>query len=236
MAKKEIDKPAGDDAQTDLVDAVAGTESPGVENGDAEKESSPETAAETPSPDPDPVDETDPEDPPLAAEPEKPKKKLTGAAAAAQKKKADKIRRDAEIEAVQENQVGPTDEQLEAQEAKDAIVDELHEIDLEARELEESAQVLRDKSAELLLQLYPQQGPNDPHHIAVRGYLKAAHNERQNRSLAPARLKALLQAAGRAPIDAAFSRARGRGMARPNRSAPKSATPPAGDQAPGPKE
>ena len=210
MTKKEKDNPAGDEAQTDLVDAVADNLSPAddLPDGGGLDEF-------------DPGD--DPEDPPLAAEPEIPKKKLTGAAAAAQKKKADKIRRDAEIEAAQENQGGPTEEQLEAQAAKDAIVDELHEIDRQARKLEAKSQVLRDKSAELLLQLYPQQGPNDPHHIAVRGYLKAAHNERQNRSLAPARLKALLQAAGRAPIDAAFSRARGRGMARPNRSAPKSA-------------
>ena len=261
--KDETKTAGGPEAQTDPIDAAAGDQSQEGNNGDQEKNDSPETAA--PSPDPvdppghdpgnasgaldpptDPPDETDPKDPPdlpLAAvdpgagdagdtnEPEFRSKKtgklLTGGALTQAKKKADKIRREAAIEAAKETQPGPSEALIAAQERKDEIIAKLHELDEEARKLEAEAQELRDVSAGLLLKLYPQQGPNDPHFVAVRGYLRAARMERQNRSLAPARLKALLQAAGRAPIDAAFARARGRGMARPKRAI-KSAVP-AGD-------
>ena len=82
-----------------------------------------------------------------------------------------------------------------------------------------------------MLELYPQQGENDPPSQAIRGYLNASARERQHRKLAPVRLKAILEKAGLAPIDAAFSRARGRGMARPARKVAKQAAAPAADQA-----
>lgn len=141
------------------------------------------------------------------------------------KKAADKVRRETAIAEHQEAVANaPVDEALAKSDKKKAkLLDKMDEIAAEILEHDEAINVLREESAALILQLYPQQGENDKHSVAVRGYLNASARERQHRKIAPARLKSLLEKAGLAPIDAAFSRARGRGMARPNRTVKKKA-------------
>lgn len=146
-------------------------------------------------------------------------------AAGTDKKAADKSRRDA---AIGEHQAAvadaPGDKDLEkSDKAKAKILAKMEELADEVAKHDEAINVLREESAALLLQLYPQQGENDKHSVAVRGYINASARERKHRALAPGRLKALLEKAGMAPIDAAFSRARGRGMARPARKVAKKA-------------
>lgn len=153
----------------------------------------------------------------------------TGAA----KKAADKVKREAAIKAHQDAVAdAPVDEKFEAVEKRKAeIIEKMDELAAEVAEHDEAINILRDESAELVLELYPQQGENDKPAVAIRGYLNASARERQHRKLAPVRLKALLQKAGLAPIDAAYSRARGRGMARPVRKALTQSAPAAADQA-----
>lgn len=203
-----------------------------------------------PVPADDQADPVDPEDPPdIAAsgsgddpaeaekQPEfkspKTGKPLSGAALAAAKKKADAARRETAIAEAADNMPEPSDEVTAEDERRDAIADKLLEIDEEVQEIDARAAKLRKKQQKLMLQLYPQQGENDPHSVAVRGYLNASHRERQHRALAPARMKVMLKAAGMAPIDAAMQRKSARGFARPKRSLNKQGLPPGQDQAPG---
>jgi len=147
------------------------------------------------------------------------------AAGGTDKKTADKARRTAAIDEHQKAvAAAPVDEKLAASDKKKAkLRAKLDELAAEVAKHDEAIDALREESAALLLELYPQQGENDKLSVAVRGYVNASARERKHRSLAPIRLKALLEKAGLAPIDAAFSRARGRGMARPVRKAPKKA-------------
>lgn len=161
------------------------------------------------------------------------KRPLSGAALAASKKKADRERREVTIAEVAEN-TAPPDEALVAEdERRTGLMAEMEELDAEAQEHDKKAKKCRKKIGKLLLSMYPQAGPNDPHHKAVRGYLEASAAERQNRALAPSRLKAMLVAAGKAPIDHAFSRKAARGMNRPQRKLATQEKPAAQDQAPG---
>lgn len=155
------------------------------------------------------------------------------AAAGSSKKGADKTRRE---KAIAEHQAAiadaPVDEKLAASDKKKAeLLAKLDDLAAEVATHDEAINALRDESAGLLLELYPQSGESDKLSVAVRGYINASARERQHRKLAPVRLKAILEKAGLAPIDAAFSRARGRGMARPVRKAAKKEAPPAADQA-----
>ncbi len=149
----------------------------------------------------------------------------TGDAGGTDKKAADKARRETAIAEHQEAVANaPVDEALaKSDKKKKKILAKLDELAAEVAVHDEAINALREESAALLLELYPQQGENDKHSVAVRGYLNASARERTHRKLAPVRLKALLEKAGLAPIDAAFSRARGRGMARPKRQVAKKA-------------
>ncbi len=146
-------------------------------------------------------------------------------AGGANKKAADKTRRETAIAEHQEAvAAAPVDEALaKSDKKKKKLLAKLDELAAEVAVHDEAINVLREESAALLLELYPQSGENDKHSVAVRGYLNASARERQHRKIAPARLKSLLEKAGLAPIDAAFSRARGRGMARPARTVAKKA-------------
>ena len=148
-----------------------------------------------------------------------------GDAGGTDKKAADKTRRETAIAEHQEAVANaPVDKEFEAGEKKKAkLLAKMDELAAEVAVHDEAINKLRDESAALLLELYPQQGENDPPAVAIRGYINASARERAHRKLAPARLKALLEKAGLAPIDAAFSRARGRGMARPARTVKKKA-------------
>lgn len=236
-----------DDAQID--ESLAADDSPEVSPETGETADEPTTEAE-PTPE---QPQAEPE-PPIAAtadpaddaaedgevEPEAPavdkarrKRPVSGAALAAQKKKAEKIRREEAIEAGKANAGEPDEALIAEDERKQALMDEMEELDAEAQEADAVAAEARRKIALLLTSLYPQQGPNDPHHKAVRGYLTAASAERKNRALAPARLKEMLIAAGRAPIDNAFSRKAARGFNRPKRKLATQGKEAAQDQAPG---
>ncbi len=103
----------------------------------------------------------------------------------------------------------------------------------EILDCEMSIEELKVKSREIMAEIYPQTVESDRHVDAVRGYLKSSQAERQNRGAHPARLKELLARAGKAPIDAAFQRARSRGSARPTRPLVGNAGPAAADQAKG---
>jgi hypothetical protein len=103
----------------------------------------------------------------------------------------------------------------------------------EILDCETSIEELKLKSREIMAEIYPQTVESDRHVDAVRGYLKSSQEERKNRGVHPARLKELLARAGKAPIDAAFQRARSRGTARPTRSPVGNAGPAAADQAKG---
>lgn len=194
--------------KTDANPTPEATETPAAE-------SEPEAIAS------DPVDQPA-GDPPAAAKP-----------AGTDKKGADKTRRE---KAIAEHQVAvadaPVDEKLAASDKKKAsLLAKLDDLAAEVATHDEAINALRDESTALLLELYPQSGENDPPAVAIRGYINASARERQHRKLAPVRLKAILEKAGLAPIDAAFSRARGRGMARPSRKVAKKEAPPAADQA-----
>ncbi len=157
----------------------------------------------------------------------------SGDAGGTDKKAADKTRRET---AIAEHQAAvadaPVNKELEASDKKKAkLLAKLDELAAEVATHDAAIDALRDESSALLLELYPQQGENDPPAVAIRGYINASARERQHRKLAPQRLKALLEKAGLAPIDAAFSRARGRGMARPARQVAKKAAAAPADQA-----
>lgn len=157
-------------------------------------------------------------------EPEKPRR------ASRAKQKADRARHE-EALAQAPAPPEPTEEQKAAQAAREEL--EAKMIGLQG-EIDEAQALIAERKAkiqEILVQLYPSAGESDRPVDAIRGYLKAQAAERQNRPMNQERLKGLLQAAGKAPIDAAFHRARARGMARPTRSPMAQAPAAASDQA-----
>lgn len=188
-------------------------------------------------PDGDPPDDPPPDDDlPLAAKSEaefvdKTGKPLSGAALSAAKKKADTKRRKAAIVEVAASTPEPSEELIAEDERRNKIADLLIEIDDEVQGLDSEASKLREKQQALMLEMYPPKAGNDLHSTAVRGYLKASARERAHRALAPQRMKAMLKAAGMAPIDAAMQRKRARGMTRPVRKLLNQAAAAALDQA-----
>ena len=124
-----------------------------------------------------------------------------------------------------------TEEEAEEDKRKDELRAKLQETAAEIEELEDEIEKLKAQGREIMGDLYPHTVESDRHVDAVRGYLKASQDERKNRGAHPARLRELLSRAGKAPIDAAFQRARARGMSRPTRPAMNAGNAPAGDQA-----
>ena len=228
-----------------------GADAPDVADTSPDSPDVPETTEDAPAPDdvaetggdpPAPADvpETSPEEAAVAAAPgapadveeDPPVDKARAARkprtdAQKEKRKADDARRKAAIEAT------PRPKPTEAQEAdakrKAGIQDELIEAEAEITEAEDHIASCKERCKELLNELYPQLGASDRHVDAVRGYIASEKKIRANRALQPARLKALLEAAGKSPIDAAFSVQRARGMARPTRKAPVAASTGEGD-------
>jgi hypothetical protein len=133
-----------------------------------------------------------------------------------------------------------TEEEAAEFERKDKIQAKLIEADAEIQKLQANINKRKELIKKLMADLYPHSVENDRHVDAVRGFLKASQEERRTRGAHPARLKELLERAGKAPIDAAFQRSRARGHARPTRSPVNAGGAPAGDQAnkatPGAKE
>ncbi len=144
------------------------------------------------------------------------------------KRKADDVRRKTAIDTAQAARPKEVEDPEDERKAK--IREELQAIDEDMTEAEAHLDKCKARTKELLGQLYPAMKANDRHVDAVRGYVKSQKVMRANRALAPARLKAILEAAGKAPIDAAFSVQRARGMARPVR---KAVAPSTGDKSAG---
>lgn len=219
--------PPGDDesAIVDPADLAETAETPALEPDAAESEAA--TGADTADPDPSGTvapPETAPDSEAVAAAP--------GATAAVEaapaktarrprtdaqkaKRKADDARRKDAIKVAQANRP-PVEDDPEA-ERKAAIREELEAIDADMTEAEAHLDKCKARTKELISELYPAMKANDRHVDAVRGYVKSQKDMRANRALAPARLKAMLEQAGKAPIDAAFSTQRARGFSRPTR-------------------
>ena len=96
-------------------------------------------------------------------------------AAGTNKKDADKTRRDTAIAEHQEALAAvPVDDKLAASDKiKSKLLAKMDELAAEVAEHDEEINALRDESAALLLELYPQQGENDKFAVAVRGYRNA---------------------------------------------------------------
>lgn len=138
--------------------------------------------------------------------------------AAQAKKKADDARHREALAAAQANAPEP-DPDLEAELARrDAIREEM----LAAQGRIDDAQAMIDAERAFMeakaAELYPSARASDRPVDAIRGYLRGQAAERKNRPMNQARLKGLLEAAGKSPIDAAFHHARARGTKRPTRS------------------
>jgi hypothetical protein len=139
--------------------------------------------------------------------------------AGAQKDKqaADTTRRTAAVAEGQANTPPISEAEVAENARRDDLRASMETNQLQIDELEAQADELREQSAKLLLSLYPQQGANDPHHVAVKGFLKASRAERANRASNPAKLKALIENMQKSPIDAAMTRHTKRGTRRPER-------------------
>lgn len=131
------------------------------------------------------------------------------------KRKADDARRKTAITAAQDAR--PKEVEDPEAERKAKIREELEAIDDDMNEALEHVAKCRARTKHLISELYPAMKANDRHVDAVRGYIAAEKKSRANRALAPARLKAMLEQAGKSPIDAAFSVQRARGFSRPTR-------------------
>ena len=131
------------------------------------------------------------------------------------KKAADKTRREALIAARPE----PDMSIYEAEEERKAVLmEELAEVQAEQAEAEDAVEACRVRTRELMGELYPHTAKSDKLVDAVRGHIAAQKKVRAYRASSPERIKAILEQAGKAPIDAAFHRQRARGMARPTRT------------------
>ena len=206
---------ADDDKPEDTAPEPETSETPALEPDLAENEATsapepadPEEAATVAPPDsaPDPA-------PVAAAKPAR--KPRTDAQKA--KRKADDARRKDAIAVAQANAPDVADDPDAKRKA--GIREELQAVADDMEEAEAHLDKCRARTKELLAELYPAMKANDRHVDAVRGYVASQKNMRANRALAPARLKAMLEQAGKAPIDAAFSTQRARGFQRPTRTA-----------------
>lgn len=157
------------------------------------------------------------------------KARRRGKSAQSEKKAADKKRHDDAVAEGQANVPEDSPEAVAEAERKAALFEKLEALDAEVAEHNEAIEKARAEMAEIMAEIYPQLGENDSHYDAVRGYLAASAKERANRAAQPQRIKQMLASLKMSPIDAAFSKQRARGMARPQRKVAKPEQP-AGDQ------
>ncbi len=147
----------------------------------------------------------------------------------ADKRAADKVRHDASLQ----DPPTPTAADEAEEKRKAGIREKLGAVQDTLEKALATVAACKEEATDLMGQLYPSLVKSDRPVDAVKGYVASQKALRKNRALEPARLKALLEAAGKAPIDAAFHRQRARGMGRPTRTAVKPETPAAADQAQG---
>ncbi len=208
--------PAGADPLPADSAGEVGSETPQTADsaGDSETESPPGAPGIAPAPG-NSADSAG--DAPANSPAEAPKARKPRTDAQKAKRKADDARRKAAIQEAQDAR--PEAEDDPDSERKAAIREELQAVADDMEEAEAHLDKCKTRTKELLAELYPAMKANDRHVDAVRGYVASQKAMRANRALAPARLKAMLEAAGKAPIDAAFSTQRARGFARPTRQA-----------------
>jgi small-conductance mechanosensitive channel len=151
--------------------------------------------------------------------------------AQAEKKTADATRRKKAIAAAP-RPPDPSEADLKEQARKEEIRAKMQAVQDELDDILELVEACRDELKNLSAQLYPHAVASDHLVLAVRGYVASQKRLRATRASAPEQIKRILEAAGKAPIDAAFQRQRARGRGRPTRTMvpPK---PTGGDAAPG---
>jgi hypothetical protein len=189
---------------------------------------------ETPATEPDPPDspQDDPGDAQDAQEVDPDRKGANQTRSAqSEKKTADATRRKAAIEAAPKLP-DPSEADLKEQARKDEIRAQMQLVQTELDETLDAAEACRNELKDLSAQLYPHLVESDHHVDAVRGYVASQKKIRAMRASSPEQIKRILEAAGKAPIDAAFQRQRARGMKRPARTQVQ-AKPTGGDAAPG---
>lgn len=188
-----------------------------------------ETPSATPAADPAPAETVDDEVPAQPVEPEPaPAPEVAAAPAPARKprtqaqkdkRKADTVRRKAAIEDAP-RAADPSGADLAEQERKAKLRARMTEIQTEIDDLYGAVDERKAELKSVSDELYPHLVESDHHVDAVRGYIASQKKERANRASNPARIKAILEAAGKSPVDAAFSAQRARGAKRPARPAP----------------
>lgn len=138
--------------------------------------------------------------------------------ARAEKQAADAARRENAIKTAP-RPPDPSDEDKAEQERKAKLRDKMAEIQDEIDDLEGAVDVKKDELKAVSAELYPHMVESDHHVTAVRGYIESQKQLRATRASSPARIKAILEAAGKSPIDQAFAAQRARGAKRPQRPA-----------------
>ena len=189
-----------------------------------------ETAIVEPT-DPAPADPEPPVEPPEAEAKAAPATRKPRTTAQKAKRKADAERRKAAI-AMSPRAPDPSQEDEAEQKRKADLRDKMAGIQDEIDDLEAAAQAKKEELQATSSELYLHLKKSDRHVDAVKGYIASQKNLRATRQANPARIKAILEAAGKSPIDNAFSAQRARGMKRPDRPAAAQA-PANGDAAPG---
>lgn len=141
----------------------------------------------------------------------------------AEKKTADAGRRKERIDEAEALQIPLSEQDEEEQARKDAIREQMAEVAEDRDDAQAHVKKCQALLRELSGRLYPHAVKSDHIVKAVKGYTESQKRLRAHRATEPARLKALLEQAGKAPIDAAFQRQRARGAGRPTRPRAKPA-------------
>ena len=221
----------------ETIEATPTTEELAAELAAVEETPEPVEEPATPEPDPEPEPAAPaPESPAADPEPEAeptPEREIAPPVKAAQseKKEADtKRRKKAIADAPRPPDPSEADQKIQAE--KEELREKMAGVQVELEEILAAAELCRDELRRLSLLLNPHLAASDHHVTAVRGYVASQKEIRRTRASSPERIKAILKAAGKSPIDAAFATQRARGMKRPTRT-PISAAKPDGDAAPG---
>ena len=218
----------------EATEATPTTEELAAELAAVEETPEPVEEPATPEPEPEPAappPESPAADPEPEAEPTPEREIAPPTSAQADKKEADAGRRKKAI-ADAPRPADPSEEDLKLQAEKADLRVKMTDVSAELEEHLAACELCRDELRRLSLLLNPHLGASDHHVTAVRGYVESQKALRRTRASSPERIAAVLKAAGKAPIDAAFSKQRARGMARPTRT-PITPAKPEGDAAPG---
>ena len=231
--QKDNDTPSTEELAKELAatETVAGMKSAG--NDTPETAPDPEPASDAPAETPSEAAASAHESPadspaPEAKQTPEPREIAPPSSTQADKKAAETKRRKRVIAKTERPDLADTEDEKRKNEIREAM----EVVTRERDEFLAEAQGCQDQLTALSAELYPHVVKSDSLVDAVRGHIKAQKKIRANRATNPERIKEILKAAGKAPIDAAFHRQRARGMKRPTRT-PITAAKPGGDKAPG---